>query len=685
MLFRSQSCEVSRADLRAPLTVVPSARRLSLPALMSSGLLLCAVALGTASTTASATSDALTPEQDQFIAARKALDAGELARFETLSSGLTDYPIYRYLEYEKLKRDFKREVDRSAIGKLNQFEQRFKDEDLTRRLTRQLQKRFVEQEDWEIFLALSRSRVAATMDCALTRARFETGQLTDFDETATDLWIRGRTKDSVCESTIATLEARSIPGFAAMWERIFTAIEDNRFETAEAMLGLLASADRKRVKRWIDSVETPETLLQSKHVKADTVLNRRMIQDLLWRWSREDTEAAINHWQKIRHQYAFYQDERYDLSRKLSLRAAYRRMPQAPGWLQGFKAREDDLELQEWRVRATLLLQDWPMVLQRIAELPEEEQQEDHWAYWVARSHEMLGDQASADTIYRELAELQSYHGFLSADRLGLPYRLYDEPIDVATDMLAQLRELPVLVRAREYHRVHLAGEARREWHNALSGFEQDEIAASAIVAAEWQMHDRAVLSAGRAEARRALRYRFPVLYEAEVLKAAQKSRIEPALIYGVIRRESAFIADIKSSAGAVGLMQLMPRTARYVADLQGEKNWKGDLTDESVNIDFGAFYMRHVLNRFEDNQVLALASYNAGPHRVKQWLPPADMPADVWIDTIPFTETRRYARAVLAYSLIFEWRLTGDTTPMSARMDRVEAAPVETAEENKS
>jgi len=421
-------------------------------------------------------------------------------------------------------------------------------------------------------------------------------------------------------------------------------------------------------------------LLLSKHIRQDTVLNRRIIRDLVWRWSGEDTAAAIGHWIKIRDQYGFFTDERYALDRKLSLRAAYRRMPEAPGWLQSFTVREDDLELKEWRIRATLLAQDWPVVLRRIAELPLEEQQEDHWAYWVARAHEKLGNQARADALYRELAGLQSYYGFLAADRLDLPYSLYDEPIDAPADILQRLRQLPAMIRAREFHFTELPWEGRREWADSLASFAPEEVAASAVVATDWALHDRAVMSAGRAKARRALRYRFPVLYQEQVLAAARDSRVEPALIYGVIRRESAFIADIRSGAGAVGLMQLMPRTAKYVANLKGEENWNGDLTDATVNIDFGAYYIRHVLDRFDDHLVLALASYNAGPSRVSKWLPQNDMPADVWVDTIPFTETRRYARAVLAYSLIFEWRLTGTATRLSQRMLDVRAAPGESA-----
>lgn len=614
-------------------------------------------------------------ERLDFIEARKALAAGDNTRFQQLAKGLTDYPLYRYLEYERLNQAFSGEVDKSSVTALNKFEQTYEDDGLTRKLTRRLQKKLIEQEDWSLFLALSKSRVAGKMTCAQTRARFETGLLKEFDDTSRDLWIKGDPKASLCEPVLSHLAEVSSPGIPALWERIYTAIDKNRLDVAESMLGQLASGDRKRVKRWIDALEQPEALLLSKHLDKDTVLNRRIVRDLVWRWSRADTSAAIGYWIEHRDQYSFFKDERYELDRELALRAAYRRMPEAPGWLQSFTAREDDLELMEWRIRATLLSQDWPTVLKRIAELPIEEQEEDHWAYWVARSHEMLGNRDRAKEIYQKLAGLQSYHGFLAADRLNLPYTLFDEPIDVPAETVAQLKQLPAMIRAREYHATGVSWEGRREWSESLASFSPEEIAASAVLAADWSMHDRAVLSAGRAKARRALRYRFPVLYESQVLKAAEEMRIEPALIYGVMRRESGFIPDIRSGAGAVGLMQLMPRTAAYVAELKGDKNWEGDLTDENTNIDFGAFYIRHVLDRFDDHLVLALASYNAGPHRVKKWLPEGNMPADVWIDTIPFTETRRYARAVLAYSLIFEWRLTGNATRLLERLVDVDPA----------
>ena len=166
------------------------------------------------------------------------------------------------------------------------------------------------------------------------------------------------------------------------------------------------------------------------------------------------------------------------------------------------------------------------------------------------------------------------------------------------------------------------------------------------------------------------------MLYRSEVAKASAEHRIDPAWVFGVMRRESAYIRDIRSSAGAIGLMQLMPRTASYVARLQGKEDWRGDLTDATTNISFGTHYLRYVMNKFDDHQVLATASYNAGPHRVDQWLRDSETDSDVWIDTIPFTETRRYVRAVMAYAAIYEFQLNGKPQRLSTKLRTVPAAP---------
>ncbi len=623
----------------------------------------------------SSAGDSLELARSEFKAARAALLLGDVATFDLKAAALEDYILHDHLRLERLIHDWQNSTPGSeAISALNAFEREADNTSLTRRLTRHLQRRFAATEQWSMFLGLGQSRLAAGMPCTTLRARDELGQLNEFDDAAIDLWVQPKQHDKICREVLLTLEENITPPISAIWERIYLAMEKRKPEYAEDMLKYLATRDRKPVKAWIDALKAPQKHLESAALDNDTVLNRRIIANLAVAWSREDTPAAMAHWMKVRDQYAFYKDRYYDTHRAIAMRGAYRRLPNASQWLDAIDARDDDLELKEWRVRTSLLAGDWEGVVQSIERLPVEEQEEDHWAYWQARALEVAGKQTEADAIYEELADLQSYHGFLSADRLEKPYSIKDEPITAEDDALLMLSDTKALLRAREYHEVELAGESRREWNNWLLDDSRtpDEMAQAAVLAARWQLHDRAIFSAGKAEQRRAISLRFPVLYQSEVAEAATEHSIEPAWILGVMRRESAYIQDVQSPAGAVGLMQLMPRTAKYVAELQGQENWQGDLTDAETNISFGTFYLRHVLDKFEEHQVLATASYNAGPHRVDAWLQDEVMEADRWIDTIPFTETRRYVRAVLAYTAIYEWHLTGEAQSMLTKLKPV-------------
>jgi len=620
--------------------------------------------------------DVDTHQIEQFIEAREALVAGDAERVDKLRAQLESYPLYHYLVYEQLRKEMRaRKPGKRDVRDLNAFEKLSGDKALTRKLTRDLQKRLAQTKNWSLFLGVSKSEVAAKMPCSTLRARSETGQLKGFDEEAIALWIKPVKHPRVCRGVLKNLESKYTPPVAAIWERIYAAMEANKPQYAKAQLRYLAKRDRRRVQAWLKARKSPKAYLTSSALDKDTVLNRRVLADLVLHWSREDTVAAMQHWQRVHTNYSFFEDRYYDTFRLLAMRGAYRRLPEAYDWLNSFEAREDDLELQEWRVRAALFKQDWPAVLSSISELPQVEQEEDHWAYWVARALEQMGEPNRAKTLFEDLATLQTYYGFLAADRLGQDYAIADIPIEPAPDVLARVTDNQAFIRAREYHHVGLPWEGRREWNNALKVATPEEAAASALLADQWGLADRAIFSAGRAEMKQALTLRFPVLYRSEVANAAAENRIDPAWVFGVMRRESAYISDVKSGAGAVGLMQIMPRTATYVAKLQGKKNWRGDLTDADTSIGMGSFYLRHVLDKFNEHMVLATASYNAGPHRVDQWLPDEEMEADVWIDAIPYTETRRYVRAVLAYTAIYEWHLTRQPRRIQDKLLPVPAA----------
>ena len=351
--------------------------------------------------------DALAEQRKVFRKALKAVRARHLKTLERLQGQLGDYPLVHYLEYERLRGDWRRRVPgRAAVASLNDFEQRSGDRDLTARLTRVLQERLIAARRYRLFLALKESTLASEMPCSTLRARYETGQVSSWEPYAIELWVQSGAVPALCRHVLTRLEKRGAPPLSAIWDRIYTAIYDDQTGSAKAALAYLSTADRRWVTGWIKARRNPARLLQSGALAADTMPNRRMIADLVEVWSRSNPRAALEHWQRVSPDYVFFDDRHYDTWRALAMRAAYRRLPQANDWLHAFTARDDDLELQEWRVRTALLEQDWPKVLQNIAQLPVTEQEEDHWAYWVARALEKTGRAEAAEPIYRSPRDL---------------------------------------------------------------------------------------------------------------------------------------------------------------------------------------------------------------------------------------------------------------------------------------
>ncbi len=612
-----------------------------------------------------------------FAEAHKAFGQGKQDEFKQLRAKLgDDYPIAHYLDYLALNKEFsEQKPNKALVGKLNKFERASKDDSLTKKLTRQLQARAAAEENWPLFDGISKSNFAAERTCDRLQSMASAGTLKSLNEEAVELWVLPKKHPERCGALLDKLEAAKTPPIKAIWQRIYESVDAAKPAYAESVMHYLSRRDRTPVKNWIDARKSPEKYLKSGALKKDNAFNRRAFVDLVLVWSKEDTVSAMRYWLDNNKNYTFFKDRYYDTHRLLAMRSAYRRLPEAYEFLNTLTPRDDDLELLEWRVRAALYEQDWVNVLRSLKRLPKEEQAEDHWAYWEARALEESGHIPQATEIFKTLSLLPTYYGFLAADKLSVEYAITDKPIEADSTVLAELETNAGLMRAREYYQVDIPWEGRREWNAQFADANAEKLAALAVLAERWQLYDRAIFSAGRAEKKKALSTRFPVVYQQEVDSAAAKNKIPSAWVFGVMRRESAYIRDVKSSAGAIGLMQLMPNTAKYVAKLQGKNNWKGDLTDVETNIDFGSFYLRHVMDKFDDHQVLATASYNAGPRRVGIWLPPEDMPADVWIDSIPYTETRRYVRAVMAYTAIYEWHLTKKPERLSSKLKQVPAA----------
>jgi soluble lytic murein transglycosylase len=204
-----------------------------------------------------------------------------------------------------------------------------------------------------------------------------------------------------------------------------------------------------------------------------------------------------------------------------------------------------------------------------------------------------------------------------------------------------------------------LRPEAQREWVYVVRGMDDDGLLLAATFAQRNSLFDRSINTADRTQRRHDFALRYPTPYRPEIGEAARQNSLDESLLYGLARQESRFVADIVSSAGAIGLMQMMPSTAKWVAKQLGRADYKSSrLDDPAMNIAFGAYYLRSVLDRLDGLPVLATAAYNAGPGRAQVWRGSTPLEGAIYVETIPFNETRDYVKKVMSNAVFYQFEL---------------------------
>jgi soluble lytic murein transglycosylase len=318
-----------------------------------------------------------------------------------------------------------------------------------------------------------------------------------------------------------------------------------------------------------------------------------------------------------------------------------------------------DQQILEWRARAAMAHGNWEEVLNSIQRMRTIEQGQSRWRYWRGRALAELG-RPEAVLAFGSLAGDATYYGFLAATWLQQDLSLCPQDLAADPDRQRRLMRDAEFERALELFEVGLSYHARRTWSSVWRRLSEEERQQAALLAAGRGWHDRAIAALGASGLMRAYPWRFPMIEIGRVTGYAERWKVDPALVYGLMRAESAMQADALSPAGARGLLQLMPGTALAVAR-RNQLTFQGaaDLMDPAVNIPLGIAHLGELQQRYDGDWVRVAAAYNAGVNAVARWLEERpDTEPDVWLETLPFFETRDYVPRVLAFATIYEWQL---------------------------
>ena len=606
-------------------------------------------------------------QRQLFHDASHALERNQISKFNRLLKRLDGYPAQPYLEYDYFRRQVKQQKPQQA----ELFLQRYEDFPFAYHARGRWLDTLAQRGDWENYLRFFDDRANTRLQCLSFQARLNLGQLDGLNEEIAKIWMRGYSQPSQCDPAFSHYLKSIEDPEQVIWERIEKAFKARRPALARYLGKKLDPQSRQVVETWYRAHQRPQQSLKQLADVEDNEHNRDIIVHAVDRLARKKSLEALQSWNLVRDQFEFSDQQKQQIQLRIALSAAYQHEPEAPALLANLDPGMMNDQAYLWLARIQLRERDWSGLLTTINSMPKHLQEENEWQYWLSRSMEAEGQLSDSLSLLEELSDRSSYYGFLAADKLKREYRIEQEnATDTEIDEEKFLAENPHMLRARELFYLDRLVDAKREWFQALRHLDQDQIKQAATLASRWQWHDSAIRTVAKTEHRSDYSLRFPMPYKQQVLEHAQARELDPALIYGVMRRESLFDPLARSSVGALGLMQLMPSTARRVAHSLGMKRPRqADILRVENNIRFGTHYLRTVMNRFDNNVALAAAAYNAGPGNVKRWLPrDENMSADLWVETVPFTETRNYVQAVLAYSTVFD-RSLGKNTLMSSRM----------------
>lgn len=618
-----------------------------------------------------AKADSTAHQRQLFVAAEKALDRNNLKEFERLAGLLEDYPLRPYLDYAALTK----RLSRAGEGEVSHFLKQNAETVLASRLRSKWLSSLAKQKRWQTFLRFYEPSKNIRLQCHRLHGLLAVGRQQAALKEVDGIWLYGKSRPKACDPVFAAWEKAGLRTNTKNWQRIELAMEKGQWRLARYLGRDFAKKnDRDWLDRWIELYQNPRGVDDAQRFADAHPYRETILAFAIRRLARWDGLEAMQRWQTLKPRYDFSTTQISRTERYIVRNLVRVNDDSAYAFIRGVALTEQDNKAHEARIRAALLREDWPQVERWIDALPATTKNSDGWRYWRARALAGTGRQAEARDLYAEVAGERSYYGFLAADKVDADYHLLHADTPVQATIMKQISELGAVRRARELFFLERWTEARREWVSAIRDMSPEQLKAAAKIAEKKGWHDRAIFTLARTGYWDDLELRFPLEHTELVTRNAALHNIDIAWVFAVMRQESAFMKNARSHAGAMGLMQLMPATARAVARdiLKRKPPRRQELFRPETNIALGSAYLGQMKNELGNSAILATAAYNAGPHRVTRWLPERTQPADIWIELVPFTETRGYLRRVLAYTVIYERRMGLSPTRLRDRMHPV-------------
>ncbi|WP_287810352.1 transglycosylase SLT domain-containing protein [Pseudomonas sp.] len=599
----------------------------------------------------------LTTQRQYYDQAKRALAKGDSGPYFQYAPMLADYPLEPYLAYDELTARLKTasndEIEKflAAHGDLPQANW------MKLRWLRWL----AERGDWQTFAKYYDAKLNFTeLDCLNGQYQLSHGLKAEGYASAQKLWLTGKTQPDACEALFGLWAADGQLTEDKRWQRLKLAAHTRNYALANALVATLPTLGNQG-RLLISVAQNPELLTDPSRFQPATEAMADVVGLGLRRLAKQDPDRAMQMLDSYASSMRFSRDEKVSIAREIGLTLARNYDPRALDLMTQYDPELRDNTVTEWRLRLLLRLGRWQDAYDLTRRLPQDLATTNRWKYWQARSLELAQPQnPQVAVLYRNVAKERDFYGFLAADRTQAPYSLANRPLVISNALMNKVRNTPGIRRAMELLDRGQVVDARREWYYVSNLFSRDEMVAQAKLAYDMHWYFPAIRTISQAQYWDDLDIRFPMAHRDTLVREATNRGIHSSWVFAITRQESAFMDDARSGVGAMGLMQLMPGTAKETArKFSIPLATPSQAIDPDKNIQLGAAYLSQVHAQFNGNRVLASAAYNAGPGRVKQWLRGANhLSFDVWVESIPFDETRQYVQNVLSYAVIYGQKL---------------------------
>ncbi len=602
-----------------------------------------------------------------FQAARDAYQKGRFERFDSYAAKIpSDHLLAPYIRYWRLK------SNSPSVAAQLEFIAQNPDSPLSDRLRGDLARQFGKEENWPAFRThfLTLIKPDQELQCFEMRARLSEGDKT-VEKDGLALWRTAKDLPSSCDPIFSVLAER---GLLILDDRLFRmrlALDAGNLRLAREINAQLPEASRMDADALTRALRKDERLLAT---PTDRRAQREAALHALTQLAKDDPARTAALWEQG--QAGFAENEQQFGWGQIGMHAARRHDPKALSWFARAGVPQSEPQLL-WKARAALRAGQWPETYRTIMVMPEAMQNEAVWRYWKARALKAMNAVYPANLLFARLSQEIHYYGLLAEEEI--PAKLETRPVEykLTPDDLKTVEALPAIQRALLLRKLGDAGNAVAEWDRVLRGLEDRLILAAAELARRENWNDRAIITAEKTREVHAFDLRYLSPYRDLATTYAQDNGLDEAWVYGLMRQESRFVEYARSGVGAQGLMQIMPATAKWISRQLGlKKNAHKDVGKPEHNIRFGTYYLKRIFDSLDQSPVLATAGYNAGPGRARKWQADTPLEGAIYVENIPFAETRDYVKKVLANAMFYRVRFGGVSQPLKDRLGIIRARP---------